>query len=401
MMHIITADDYGPLVNIMTWFLLVATILTVFIRTAMKWAVARKTNWDDAVIIIATIFCIAESIAISLEVQNGLGQHTSRLTTLQRNSLLKCHYAAALLYIPSICLSKLAVALLLRTLTPVALHRRLASAIAIFTVVWAATAEMVMLFQCKPPRTWDLLNNHCIDSLLLDIALVILPWIIVRRVQISTHRKTVIACCFGTRLILVAAVGAQLAYFNSATRLHEFDLWSSVVCVQFVQSLSIITACVPYLKPFFDSLESGMIRSDDVRRRGLGPEYFYSAPLSRLSPGSEHIGDTWLGAKATQEIIELNTRRHELEMNTHRHSLPGSSGTTDGANDGRTTQGNGTLSRLSAIRRFSRPPPHKPSGASTLSHAGHDGDSDSQTSRSQLLRKISRPNKAKIPPPRA
>jgi hypothetical protein len=34
------------------------------------------------------------------------------------------------------------------------------------------------------------------------------------------------------------------------------------------QTLGIVTACVPYLKPFIQSLESGMIRSDDIRRRG-------------------------------------------------------------------------------------------------------------------------------------
>lgn len=34
------------------------------------------------------------------------------------------------------------------------------------------------------------------------------------------------------------------------------------------QSLSNVTACIPHLKPFYESLESGMIRSDDMRRRG-------------------------------------------------------------------------------------------------------------------------------------
>ena len=37
--------------------------------------------------------------------------------------------------------------------------------------------------------------------------------------------------------------------------------------MQLVQSFSIIFACIPYLKPFFASLESGLIRSDDTRRR--------------------------------------------------------------------------------------------------------------------------------------
>jgi hypothetical protein len=35
-----------------------------------------------------------------------------------------------------------------------------------------------------------------------------------------------------------------------------------------VQCLSILTICIPNLKPFLDSLESGQIRVDDLRRQG-------------------------------------------------------------------------------------------------------------------------------------
>lgn len=41
-------------------------------------------------------------------------------------------------------------------------------------------------------------------------------------------------------------------------------MWIIVLCAQVVQNSSIITACVPYLKPFLESLESGMIRSDNI-----------------------------------------------------------------------------------------------------------------------------------------
>lgn len=67
---------------------------------------------------------------------------------------------------------------------------------------------------------------------------------------------------------------------------HEdptFDAWPVVLANQVVQNLGIVTACIPYLKPFFESLGSGMIRTDDLRRRGVnGAEYGYegSKPTS-------------------------------------------------------------------------------------------------------------------------
>ena len=55
------------------------------------------------------------------------------------------------------------------------------------------------------------------------------------------------------------------------------------MCNQLVQNLGIITACVPYIKPFLESLESGMIRTDDLRRRGVTAAYGYNASNSENS----------------------------------------------------------------------------------------------------------------------
>lgn len=78
----------------------------------------------------------------------------------------------------------------------------------------------------------------------------------------------------------------QLIYFDQSWRSDDppFNRWPLVVATQAVQALSIITACVPYLKPFFESLESGMIRSDDLRRRGIRTTDGYATPRSKWSP---------------------------------------------------------------------------------------------------------------------
>lgn len=77
--------------------------------------------------------------------------------------------------------------------------------------------------------------------------------------------------CYGIANIFASVIGAVTAELvvrnmgaDSADR--TFTSWRVVICSQFVQALSIITACVPYLKPFFSSLETGMIRADDSRR---------------------------------------------------------------------------------------------------------------------------------------
>lgn len=69
-----------------------------------------------------------------------------------------------------------------------------------------------------------------------------------------------------------------------------FDLWPLWVCTQLVQALAIITTCIPYLKPFMDSLESGGYRADDQRRRGTNGYGSYNNTNSSNRPTGKSGG---------------------------------------------------------------------------------------------------------------
>ena len=67
------------------------------------------------------------------------------------------------------------------------------------------------------------------------------------------------------------AIVVQLVLLNRVPPTEEditYKSWQAVLANQIVQNLSIITACLPNLKPFFDSLETGFIHNGDFRRRG-------------------------------------------------------------------------------------------------------------------------------------
>jgi hypothetical protein len=69
---------------------------------------------------------------------------------------------------------------------------------------------------------------------------------------------------------VIAAIVWQAIRFNfSDTPAGPTSMnWLTTIAIMLVENLSIMTACVPYLKPFLESLESGLIRNDDLRRRG-------------------------------------------------------------------------------------------------------------------------------------
>ncbi|KAI9881206.1 MAG: hypothetical protein M1830_007184 [Pleopsidium flavum] len=290
---IVTPGDLGPLINVVTWFLLVASTLAVIARVATKLAVARRIERDDFAIFAALLFSIAQSIAVCFQMSGGLGQHIGTLNAAQLDRFQRSGFAADLLYIANLCFAKLSVLLLLQSITPVALHKRSALAVEATTAFWAVTGEFVAAFQCHLPAPWKFIGNTCINraafwsyfgilNILLDLTLILLPLGIVWELKVDLKRKAVIIACFVPRIMVIAAVTAQLVYLNRASDTTDatFDLWPLVLCTQVVQNMSIITACIPYLKPFLESLESGMMRSDDLRRRGIEGINGYSTASS-------------------------------------------------------------------------------------------------------------------------
>jgi hypothetical protein len=74
------------------------------------------------------------------------------------------------------------------------------------------------------------------------------------------------------RVLITAAV--QLSFFNQESKDPSLkdDLtlgyWRSAICNQITQCLAIVTTCLPYTKIFMEGFESGLMRLDDLRRRG-------------------------------------------------------------------------------------------------------------------------------------
>ena len=101
-----TANDVGPAVNVVTWFLGVAFVLFVVARLTTKLYLAQSLGLDDLFIITATVstlpscsgmltdtghqlFSIGLVVTVSLETKNGLGQHEADLLPWQLSKFQK------------------------------------------------------------------------------------------------------------------------------------------------------------------------------------------------------------------------------------------------------------------------------------------------------------------------
>ena len=98
---------------------------------------------------------------------------------------------------------------------------------------------------------------------------------LVAHLKLKFSRKAVVVACFAPRILVVGAALARVIYLFPITPHNDpqFKLWAPAVISQLQVCLSISTACIPYMKPFFEGVEAGVWRADDLRRSKSGYGY--------------------------------------------------------------------------------------------------------------------------------
>ncbi|KAH9890135.1 hypothetical protein F4778DRAFT_773126 [Xylariomycetidae sp. FL2044] len=306
-------ENHGTVMNVVSWFLLVTSSLVVITRFGTKRLVSKQFHADDALIIVSQILGISQTIATSIAVSNGLARHSPESENVGVAAFQKALYATNILFVAGQTASKLSVVVFIRIISPVTLHRTLLTVIAATTILWALTSTAPLVFQCSTPRVWDLTNNVCISreavwyyistlNMLLDVCLVVLPILVAWQLQTNVRRKLTITSCFSARVLSMAAIGWQIGETGALSSIVDLTMayWPFYLAMASAQHLGVITACAPYLKPFLDSLESGLIRSDDIRRRA-GASHKSSSGYARSyhsgAPFSNHTNTTHPGAR--------------------------------------------------------------------------------------------------------
>ncbi|TGO46529.1 hypothetical protein BOTNAR_0581g00040 [Botryotinia narcissicola] len=250
---LITSSNKTPLVLIFVWIPITASALGAF--------------------------SIGQTIAVVIQCANGFGKFVETLTDEQVEMILKAEYSANILYIASLFFAKMSIVMFIYDFTPIAAESIATKVLGIVISLWAITSILAVAFQCRSSKVWDSISGECFNqtafwnysaivNIVTDASLILLITFIALHIQTTWSRKLTLICIFGTRICVIAAVCCQLYYLNQRISDPTFDPWRTTICNQIVQCLSIITACVPYLKMFLDSLESGLLRLDDLRRRG-------------------------------------------------------------------------------------------------------------------------------------
>ena len=130
---------------------------------------------------VSQLFAIGQTTTIAVSASDGLGQSTTSLSSSKISNVLKVsdariacshgptadicqtQYTADLLYVFSLCFSKLSVLAMIWNITPAKHERRITWGLIICIICWAFVAEFVLAFQCHPPSPWEYQSGTCIN----------------------------------------------------------------------------------------------------------------------------------------------------------------------------------------------------------------------------------------------
>jgi hypothetical protein len=214
------------------------------------------------------------------------------------------------------------------------------------------TALLLNLFQCELPTPWIYTNDKkCIDrtafwtyysatNIITDIAIIVIICGSILKIQTSWSKKILAMSVFGSRFLYVLflqlrwiylacaqkntltetesvtpAIAVQIYHSNDAFASTDFTfaIWKAAISLQLVQCLSIVTVCIPSFKPFLDSLESGQIRIDDLRRQGKSSSNGYPIERLRYSESKSRQNSTLdSGSRSTRSVEEAVMTESQL-----------------------------------------------------------------------------------------
>ncbi|KAI5461013.1 hypothetical protein BGZ63DRAFT_455119 [Mariannaea sp. PMI_226] len=264
-------NDHAGQLWIVSILSLIYTVLVVTARAYIKY---KMFGFDDILIALALVFHLAQSIALFVGLDSGLGKFNSITPMEQLATSSKSTLAAVILGLLALSLAKCSLlGLILRIIgSRSGKIRPFCIGLMILSGAWGIGSCVVLLVKCRADTTLSLDNlKKCPDQnkrwaviTAIDIFTEILTWLLTVRlswtVNMSVTHKCQVVMAFSFRIPLIALSVCHLAYFSKYPTSAEpqFAVTNSLLFQQAMIAWSLISATVPNLRNFLKSFSIGM-----------------------------------------------------------------------------------------------------------------------------------------------
>ncbi|PVI01607.1 hypothetical protein DM02DRAFT_341538 [Periconia macrospinosa] len=263
----INAQDQSGLIAILTAFALGLVLLSIGTRIYARHEF-RLYRIDDFTFFAATGFAVVQFSLIFEELRQGLGKSEDQISPTVVPRMQKLGFAADLLYLIVLFLSKCCVSFLFLNLTPGNAHMRVIWTTVAASSTWVITSILLEAIRCNPSHPWTDDMVTCTNAFVrwaviaaldaaIEFALVANAIYIVFDLQMAIKSKIIVVGAFSWRIPNIAFTIARLVFLSHPFEPSSSHIWNSrvVSTTQLSVGYTILATVVPYLKPFMMAYE--------------------------------------------------------------------------------------------------------------------------------------------------
>ncbi|KAH7391741.1 hypothetical protein BKA66DRAFT_25531 [Pyrenochaeta sp. MPI-SDFR-AT-0127] len=264
-------------------------LIVVFMRLYTRVRIAKKLSHEDVVILLAMTFSIACAVCQCFQVHHGMGRHIQALTFDQISGQLKALFASIICYSFGITMTKVSIVLQYLRIAIEKPIRRTCWGLLCFTIADGVVVLITGIFQCFPiAKFWNpRLPGVCVNTAALyyansgfniiqDLALVVLPFFILRKLILPKREKFTLMLILG--LGGIAAIASicriQALYILDTTSDITWDSNGAATWSSIEMNVGIFCASLPTLRPLVMKYWPRAFLSAYVSRRNAAePDY--------------------------------------------------------------------------------------------------------------------------------
>ncbi|KAK8004501.1 hypothetical protein PG990_002310 [Apiospora arundinis] len=286
-LYAVTDDNHAAYVVVPSLVFFAYAVIAVIAKNILrfKWTTVKI---HDVVLIVSTLLLIAQTACVVLSCDSGLGSHLDSLSKEQIRRFNQLTFAADLLSLLAQASAKISVSLLISVISNQAYpwnhrltvhgvepsrlfdaNRVLFGLIAFCTIVGVFGLSL----QCglgALSDPWSAASlGHCswggeiwwfnaVSGLVTDLGLCLLPIGLTWKLQTKASVKATVTILFGSRILVPLLALPSIVQGPHVTEGSGADVtWLAVTPTVWHQvsiNMSVLTACIPSLKSFIDSL---------------------------------------------------------------------------------------------------------------------------------------------------
>jgi len=302
------ASPAGNRVNalILPFTLLSGTV--VFFRLFTRFFILRNAGREDLCISLAMLFSLGLTVAISVQVQNGMGKHLIDLTPAEMINSQKAFWASIWIYYLALAVTKMSILFQYLRIFPTKRFRIVCLVMLAVVALYGVWGFFGSVFLCFPVRFfWDkaVPGGKCLNqfavwftnaavNIVQDFVILLMPMPVLRSLDIPRRQKRVLMGIFalGGVVCIISVIRLQALVAISNSTDPTFDNPPAATLSAVETNVGIITACLPALRPLLSIMMPGCFPPTKASTHDEEqPKQLTSVATSRPATGTTTTAD--------------------------------------------------------------------------------------------------------------